>query len=538
MRAVSWTSFQDCDLRIEDRCEVMEALKKHHLLFIVSLFFFLVILPFSCQKKSPEPVTIHLLHSNDTHGTFLPYNYMVGETKRLVGGMETMSHYLSEIRKSSGEVLLMDTGDVMTGTLATQLEYKSVIGGAMMEFMNLLGYDVWCYGNHAFDKGQENAKGLERLANFPTVLTNIAYKENGELFAEKPYVILEKAGLKIGVIGVMEETFLIEVDKKQTVGLEVLPIVSTLNSYIPELDKKTDLIIVLAQAKYNSGKQIAEEVPGVDVVLLADGRFEFEEINGVLVKSSRGNLRTLGSLKVTVQNDRIIDYEEELLWLWADVALNPSPEISALIKEIQNSIKEEYDRKIGVCEFDKTREPCPVENVLGNWVTDAMRWKTGAQIAFQNSGGIRADILSGPITIADIYEVSPFNNVLIVFELTSQQVKEVLECDVERGWDRLQVSGITYRHYAKDAKPEGERVDYVEVNGEVLVDKGEVLLPNRIYTTVSNDYVVGQAKDKYFNFPVSDSRDTGFPLNQVLVEWLEQNEVLACKIEARIQIIQ
>jgi 2',3'-cyclic-nucleotide 2'-phosphodiesterase (5'-nucleotidase family) len=516
----------------------MEALKKHRLLFIISLFFFLVILPFSCQKKSPEPVTIHLLHSNDTHGTFLPYNYIVGETKRLVGGMETVSHYLSEIRKSPGEVLLMDTGDVMTGTLATQLEYKGVIGGAMMEFMNLLGYDVWCYGNHAFDKGQENAKGLERLANFPTVLTNIVYKENGELFAEKPYVILEKAGLKIGVIGVMEETFLTEVDKKQTVGLEVLPIVSTLNSYIPELDKKTDLIIVLAQAKYNSGKQIAKEVPGVDVVLLADGRFEFEEINGVLVKSSRGNLRMLGSLKVTVQDDRITDYKEKLVWLWADIDMNPSPEISALITEIQSSIKEEYNREIGICEFDKTRESHPVESVLGNWITDAMRWKTGAQIAFQNSGGIRADILSGPITIADIYELSPFNNVLIVFELTSQQIKEVLECDVERGWDRLQVSGITYRHYKRGAKPEGERVDYVEVNGEVLVDKGQILLPDKIYSVASNDYVVGQAKDKYFSFPVSESKDTGFPLNQVLVEWLEQNEVLVCEIEERIQIIQ
>jgi 2',3'-cyclic-nucleotide 2'-phosphodiesterase (5'-nucleotidase family) len=138
--------------------------------------------------------------------------------------METASHYLSEFRKSPGEVLLMDTGDVMTGTLATQMEYKGVIGGAMMEFMNLLSYDAWCFGNHAFDKGQENAKGLERLANFPAVLTNIVYKENGELFAKKPYVILEKAGLKIGVIGVMEETFLTEVDKRHTVGLEVLPI--------------------------------------------------------------------------------------------------------------------------------------------------------------------------------------------------------------------------------------------------------------------------------------------------------------------------
>ncbi|MGB6867512.1 MAG: bifunctional UDP-sugar hydrolase/5'-nucleotidase [Candidatus Aminicenantaceae bacterium] len=516
----------------------MRALKKHHLFFIISLVFSLVVLSFACKKKSPEPVTIHLLLSNDTHGTFLPYNIMVGETQRLVGGMETVNHYLSEIRKSPREVMLMDTGDVMSGTLATQLEYKGVIGGAMMEFMNLLGYDVWCFGNHAFDKGQENAKGLERLANFPTVLTNIVYKDNGGLFTEKPYVILEKAGLKIGVIGVMEENFLIEVDKRRTVGLEVLPIVSTLNSYIPDLDKKTDLIIVLAQAKYDTGKQIAEEVPGVDVVLIADDRFGFEEINDVLIKSSLGNLRTFGSLVITVQDDRIINYKEELVWLWADIDMNPSPQISALIEEIQSSIKEEYNREIGVCEFDKTREPHPVESVLGNWITDAMRWKTGAQVAFQNSGGIRADITSGPITIADIYELSPFNNVLFVFELTGQQIKEVLECDIERGWDRLQVSGITYRHYKKDAKPEGERVDYVKVDGEVVVDKGQLLLPDKVYSVASNDYVVGQAKDKYFNFPVTESRDTGFPLNLVLVEWLEQNEVLVCEIEDRIQIIQ
>jgi 2',3'-cyclic-nucleotide 2'-phosphodiesterase (5'-nucleotidase family) len=432
----------------------------------------------------------------------------------------------------------MDSGDVMTGTLATQMTYKGVIGGVMMEFMNLLDYDVWCYGNHAFDKGQENAKGLEKLANFPTVLTNIVYEEDGRLFADQPYVILEKAGLTIGVIGVMEETFLIEVDKTHTVGLEVLPIVSTLNSYIPELDKKTDLIIVLAQAKYDAGKQIAEQVPGVDVVLLADSSFGFEVINGVLLKSSQGNLRTLGSLVVTVRDDKIIDYEESLVWLWADIDLNPSPEISALIEQIQSSIKEEYSRKIGICERDKTRDPHPVESVLGNWITDAMRWKTGVQIAFQNSGGIRADIAQGSITIADIYELSPFNNVLICFELTGEQIKDILELDIERGWDRLQVSGIMYRQYRKEAKPKGERVDYVEVNGDVVVDKGKLLLPDKVYSVASNDYVIGQAKDKYFGFSVQESWDTGYPLNQVLVEWLEQNEFLVCEIEDRIQVIQ
>ncbi len=483
-------------------------------------------------------MTIHLVHSNDTHGTFMPYTITDGEKQRPIGGMEAAYHYLHGIRKSSNEVLLMDAGDIMTGTLATRMEYKGVLGGVMIEFMNLLGYDVWCYGNHAFDKGQENAKGLERLAKFPTVLTNIVYKEDGRLFADKPYVILKKAGLKIGVIGVMEETFLIEVDKSHTVGLDVLPIVSTLNSYVPELDKKTDLIIVLAQARHSAGKQIAKGVPGVDVVLLADNRFDFEEINGVLVKSSQGNLKTLGSLIITVQDDKVIDFKETLVWLWADIDLNPSPGISALIEQIQSSIKEEYNREIGICEVDKTREPHPVESVLGNWITDAMRWKTGVQIAFQNSGGIRADIASGPITIADIYELSPFNNVLFVFELTGEQIKKILECDIERGWDRLQVSGITYRYYKKESKPEGKRVEYMEVNGDIIIDKGELLLPDKVYSVATNDYVVGQAEDKYFGFPVSESRDTGYPLNQVLIDWLEQNGMLVCEIEDRIQIIQ
>ena len=110
-------------------------------------------------------------------------------------------------------------------------------------------------------------------------------------------------------------------------------------------------------------------------------------------------------------------------------------------------------------------------------------------IAFQNSGGIRADISAGPITIADIHAISPFNNTLVVFEMTGEEVKKALEVDVERGWDRLQVSGIKYKHYPKEAKPQGQRVEYIEVGGEVLVQQGEVLLPDRIYTVTTNDYV-------------------------------------------------
>jgi hypothetical protein len=123
---------------------------------------------------------------------------------------------------------------------------------------------------------------------------------------------------------------------------------------------------------------------------------------------------------------------------------------------------------------------------------------------------------------------------LIVFKLTGQQVKDALEFDVERGRDRLQVSGLKYRYYPNDVRPYGQRVDYVEVGSEVLVRKGEVLRPEKTYAAVSNNYLVGQAKEKYFGFSLTDSRDTGLPVQQVLIDWLQKFRVLDSKIEKRI----
>jgi len=502
------------------------------------LLFFLALSLFTCAKNQSGPETLLVIHSNDTHGTYLPYMLKIDGNKRPVGGMEAVSHYLNVLRGREQNVLLIDTGDVMTGTLATKIEYKGVKGGVMMEFMNRLGYDVWCLGNHAFDQGQENAKALLSMAAFPTVLCNLVYKNDKRLFAPHPYAVFKMGNLKVGIIGVMEKRFMIEVAKKFIKDLEVLPAIPTLNGYLPELDKQTDLIIVLAHGKFTFGELIAREVAGIDVILIAQEDDQFKEINGVLLKSTLGHQRTLGTLVLKVQDDRILDYEQGLTWLWADVDLKPSAQISTLVQKFDALVKAEYDKVIGRCEFDRTREGSPVENALGNWITDAMRWKTETDIAFQNSGGIRADITAGPITIADIHAISPFNNMLVVFEMTGQEIKDALENDVERGWDRLQVSGIKYRHYAKEMRPRGQRVEYVDVGGEVLVQKGELLLPDKIFTVVTNDYVYSQAKEKYFGFSPGPARETGFPLNQVLVDWIEKNGVLVCEIEDRIILLE
>lgn len=483
--------------------------------------------------------TIVLIHSNDIHGTFKPYKIKVKNAERLVGGMEAASHYINQIRNKEKNVLVVDLGDILTGTLASEVKYKGVAGGAMIEFLNRMDYDAWCYGNHDFDKGQRNTLRMAKLAKFPTVMANIVYKEKGKLFPAEPFHIFNVGELKVGIIAVMEENFLMEVQKEKAEGLDVLPIIPTINSYIPMLDKKTDLIVVLAHGWFEEGLRIARNISGVDIVLAAAEDGKFEEVDGVLVKSTKGHQKTLGYLKLEVEEDRIVSYEEKLVWLWADVPLKPLAQVSALVREVDESIGKEYAKVIGNAKDDLTvgyysRRNAQIESTLGNWITDVMRLKTGAQIALHNTGAIRANIKAGLITRADIFDVCPFHNTLVVFELTGQQLKDVLEQDVERGWDRLQVSGLKFKYYPKTIRPYGKRVHYIEIDGEVLVKECKVLWPKKGYTVVSNDYLVGHAGEKYFGFPVSDPQYTGMPLDLVLMEWLDKHKILDYKIEGRI----
>ena len=428
------------------------------------LFCLLIFLLGFSFPVDPPAETLVIVFSNDTHGSIQPHKMKYQGEIRLVGGMEAASHYINQIREQEENVLLIDTGDIMTGTLASVIEYNGVLGGAMPEFLNRLGYDIRTHGNHAFDLGQANAKAIEGITKPPMVLANLVHRDTQELFCSAPYHILEKGHLQIGVIAVMEENFMTEVYPNNVKGLEILPIIPTLQKYMPEIKEQSDLVIVLMHSKFYDGESGRPEIPGVDIVLVASEDAQFAEIDGVLISSTYGHQQTLGESKDECKKGEIVEHEHSLIWLWADTELFPSPEISSLVKEMESSIESEYMKAIGQTDFDYK---CPgydsIENSLGNWITDVMRWKTGAEIGIHNSGGIRSDIFAGPISKKTLYEVSPFRNNLVTFELTGAQLKEIFELDVERGRDRIQVSGLHYTYYPKYSKPFGQRIDYLAV---------------------------------------------------------------------------
>jgi len=483
----------------------------------------------------PNSRHVVLVHSNDIHGSYLPHLAVTAEgTKRRVGGMEAMSHYLEAMRRQDPHVIYLDAGDLMTGTLAAEWEYQGTAGGALIEFLNRLDCRVWCPGNHEFDLGKENLFRLVRLAEFPVVQCNVVDKNTGRLLVGEPYHVLCEGGIRVGFIGVMEEIFPVEIQRTRVEGLDVLPVIPTLRSLVPEVERRSDAVVVLYHGRFREGVQIAEEVPGVDAVIVASDEGKFREIKGIPVQSTFGHQKSLGFLRLEVEEGRVSGYSRKQVWLWADVPLRPSPSVASLVAEVREALGRKMDRVIGRSARDHIQKDRVSESSLGDWITDAMRWKTKAEIALHNSGGIRDNLLTGAITENDVFKVSPFRNTLVLFTLTGQQIKDLLEHDVDKGWDRLQVSGLKVIHYPKAEKPRGERVVHLEVNGEILVEDGKVLFPAKTFTVVSNDYLIGQAEAKYFGFSVPAYKDTGILLHQVLIEWLEEHRVLDYEVEGRI----
>ncbi|MFQ6038731.1 MAG: bifunctional metallophosphatase/5'-nucleotidase, partial [Candidatus Aminicenantales bacterium] len=256
------------------------------------------------------------------------------------------------------------------------------------------------------------------------------------------------------------------------------------------------------------------------------------------VQSTFGHLRTLGYLKLDVEGDRVSDHAEKQIWLWAKTPTKPSRDIQDLIEEVDEAIGQTYSEVIGEALHDHLAKGPEVESALGNWITDAMRWRTGADVGLQNTGGIRDDIHAGPISREDIFRVSPFRNTVVVFSLSGQQIKDLLEHDIEKGWDRLQVSGLKYTYRPRSVAPYGKRVMSVEVLGEKVVEGGKVLLPEKTYSVVSNNYLVGHAEDKYFGFAVKKFQDTGRLIHEVLMDWLRKHRLLDYREEGRIVAIR
>jgi len=151
-----------------------------------------IVIPTFAQKK------LTILHTNDVHSRIEPVSPESPDPKAAdKGGFLRVAAYVEKVKKETPNVLVFDCGDFSQGTPY----YNMFKGEVEIQLMNTIGYDAGTIGNHEFDFGLDNMARLFKMADFPIVCAN--YQVKGTVLEEwvKPYIIIEKYGLKIGVFG-------------------------------------------------------------------------------------------------------------------------------------------------------------------------------------------------------------------------------------------------------------------------------------------------------------------------------------------------
>jgi 5'-nucleotidase / UDP-sugar diphosphatase len=456
-----------------------------------------------------QPHTLTILHTNDMHATFIPREavWVKSQPRPIVGGFTELAFAIDSIRHTRQDVILLDGGDVMTGNPITERMYQGASGGALFAMMNMMGYDCWCPGNHDLDISQANLTALASIAKFPTVCANLVNDKNQLPVPNVPYVILERNGLKIGIIGIISQELYSLVLQANLVGLRVLSPVETTQKYVDELIPRTDLVIALTHQGVDEDSLLAASVHGLDLIVGAHSHTRLKAprvINGVYVAQTGSNTENLGILTMTVDHHRLAHVEGRLLQLWAGKKRPPSP-VSSLVDSMQAEIEKEYSEVIGVLHGDWVRGGS--ETAIGTYITNAQREAVHADIGFMNIHGIRKDLPGGPIRKKDLFEVLPFRNVLATFQLTGRQVQDILTYAV-RTKSPIHLSGITGTWKLNPDSTVTFRD--LHVNGNALDE-------TRAYSCVASDYLMGEAV-RYLGFVP----DNVIYLKRTLFETVEQ----------------
>ncbi|MDP2578664.1 bifunctional metallophosphatase/5'-nucleotidase [Shimia thalassica] len=484
-----------------------------------------------------------VLHTNDFHARFEPiskYDSGCSEDSnaegKCFGGSARLITAVEAARGRAENSILVDGGDQFQGTLF----YTYYKGKVAAEMMNKLGYDGMTVGNHEFDDGPEVLRGFMDAVGFPVLMSNADVTKE-ELLADvlQKSTVIEKGGEKIGLIGLTPQ----DTDELASPGQNVTfsdPVAAVQG----EVDKLTAMgvnkIIVLSHSGYGVDQHVAANTTGVDVIVgghdntylsntsdKAKGPYP-TMVGGTAIVQAYAYGKFLGELNI-VFNDagEIKSATGEPIIM--DASVSEDAGTKARISELAAPLEEIRQKVVAASSaaIMGDRSVCRVEEcAMGNLVADAMLARVadqGVTIAITNSGGLRASIDEGDVTMGEVLTVLPFQNTLSTFEVSGQVVIDALENGVSQVEDVKgrfpQVAGLKFTWDSTKAPNEGRIT-------EVLVQKGGDWMPidpAATYTLVSNNYV-RNGGDGYKMFrDAANAYDYGPDLADVTAEFMAQN---------------
>ncbi len=476
------------------------------------------------QWVNLEPLIV--LYTNDEHGWLQPY--VAYGSPLTEGGAASLMGRFTEIEGYSPDAdnfMLLSGGDNWTGpSITTWFE-----GEPMVEVMNAMGYDVSVIGNHEFDFGRDALNERIAEADYPFLSANIYYQGTTDLadFAT-PYVVKDVGHIKVGIVGLTTIDTETTTHPKNIGDLDFGDYEEALRREVPNMEAEgADLIIVVAHVCLGELADLAENVGDLGIDLMQGGHcheLDTRNTNGIPIISGGQYMRSYAKTVLFLDHSThdVVDYTQSLLLNQYVTEEGNTVTPDATVQTIVDYWEAETEAVMGEV-IGYTENGIPRGSWMQrNYVTDAWLWAYGtADFAMTNTGGFRADIDAGDITMGDIVGVLPFDNEIVDCAITGAQVVENLELrDVA-------VAGLTYTYHMDD----GQRV----VDTATLLADGTPLDMAATYHVLVNDFMYGGGDGFLFGQQDPDGYFTGIQWRQPVIDWTKhQNTDVMNPIDALI----
>lgn len=493
----------------------------------------------STDRESNETATTThtILHTNDIHGR------MVEEKDRVLGMAK-----LKTLKEQQNPDLLVDAGDAFQGLpLSNQSK-----GEEMAKAMNAVGYDAMTAGNHEFDFGYEQLKKLEGMLNFPIVSSNV-YKD-GKL-AFKPSVVIQKNGVRYGVIGVTTPETKTKTSPTGIVGVTFADPLTSVTREMDRLNGQVDVFVVLSHLGIDPTtkeawrgdyltRQLSQNKQYHHPIFVIDGHSHTVIEHGqkfdqdVLAQTGTA-LANVGKLTFEQSGNQFSNAEASLLNVKNLAGLQPDADVKAQVDKANDAFLKATSEVIipnNTVDFQGERDDVRThETNLGNAITDAMEaygqkgFSRPSDFAVTNSGGIRASIAKGQVTLNDVITVLPFGNTIAQISVKGSDVWRAFEhslsaptmttdgqTQLSANGGLLQVSKSIQVYFDMNKAP-GERINAIRVLNK-QTGQFEDLDMNRTYAVAMNDFTAsgGDGFDMF-----GGPREEGISLEQVFANYLK-----------------
>jgi 5'-nucleotidase len=416
-------------------------------------------------QKTDCNIRVTLLQVNDVY-QFAPVD------QGTMGGIGRVLTLKKSIQQENPNTLFLLAGD----TISPSVESITYKGAQMIEAWNAVGLDYATFGNHEFDFGPATLKERIKESKFGWIAANVIDRTTGKPFADvQPFVIREFSGVKIGIFGlVLPET---KTTSKPGDDVEFRNPCETAKQMVSELHGRgAKVVVALTHLSMREDKEVAR-CADVDVIIGGHEHTLLEShAGGAPIFKMTADARELGRIDLNIS--QTTGELESIDWkvISVDSKTKEAPEFAAVYRKYANLLAE-LSRPVGrtsVALDARSAENRTRETNVGNFVADAFRKATTADVALLNGGSIRADgiIRPGRLTVRDVLSILPFKNNLVKIEVTGATLQAALENGVSRTAPNAepggfpQVSGIQFSFDA--SRPPGNRIVEVKINGQPL----------------------------------------------------------------------